>query len=210
MRHRRSLTLAVLTAALAAIAPLGPAPAQEDGPAPADEDELPPGLLGFQAQRQRELSEALAGSWQLVGFRHVSNDLSGVPIFGMATFTKDNYLHLLIHTQEPDPVWFAEELLVQGGVHHWRIDSRGILQTATLMAHTNFDGGLLLEPAYTPREYQVQVLADGNALQLRRVDGSELSFVRLGASVFPEVAVERLKAAQSGRNPFANPVDSPR
>jgi hypothetical protein len=219
MRHRRTLLLLTLSATAplvgALLAPTA-APGQGGDPPPEeeqdqeDEPDLPPGLLGFQAERMRELSEKLEGSWQLIGFRHVTNDLSGVSIFGHATFTDTNYLSLLIHAQNPEPPLFEDDLLVQSGVHHWRVTPDGKLQTATLLAHTNFDGPLLVELAYTPREYDVLFRMEGRVLVLTRIDGSELTFRKLGQSVFPEVAAERLKAARMGRNPFNNPIDGRR
>ncbi|MHC4261557.1 MAG: hypothetical protein ACYSWX_03480 [Planctomycetota bacterium] len=203
-KHRRALLRPLaLTATLTCGWMVVPAaPFQEDEQEPVRDPLTADGLLGFQAEQQRTLSEALIGDWQLIGFDHVVNDFSDSPIAGQMSVSESGYLHIIIHTQDPEPLVFENPLLIQAGVHHWRIDERGVLLTATLMAHTNFDRDLVSEPTYNPREYQLRFMLENQYVNLERPDGSRLRFQRLGNSVFPAVATERLRAIRAGRSPF--------
>jgi hypothetical protein len=187
--------------ALALTASLLGRQAPQDPPTGQGPETPPNSQLEVLAARARELSKGLEGTWQLVRFRHATNDLGTTPIRGVVTFSADGFMHLLIHTVDPQPTVFSPEIFVQGGFHHWRVDSTGSLQTSTVLAHTNFDGDLESEPAYYPREYGLYLSPEGLSMTLTRADGSELDFEKLERSVFPEAAVEnlrRLKAETGG------------
>ncbi|QDU70095.1 hypothetical protein [Engelhardtia mirabilis] len=160
--------------------------------------EDPPGLLGVRARLRRKLTEGLPGNWQLTRFDHVVNDLSNAPVYGYMTIEKVGYLTLIVHAREPEPNLFDGGLRVQAGVHHWRLTDDGVLQTSSILAHSNFSSQLELEAVYTPREYAVSL--EGDILILRRPDGSELTFERLQAAVFPEEAARRIDQIREFRD----------
>lgn len=184
-------------------------PEQEDEPLPGDEpgvgDELDPfaGLLPFQAERARKYTEALVGSWQLVGFDHATKQLTGLPIAGVLTLTADGFLHNIIHTRNPDrnPL-FNGELFVQGGVHHWRVDGDGMLQLSSIVAHSNFSGDMVFELPTTLREYGIEFMLEEQSLNLIRPDTSRLRLERIQGGVFPANAAARIKAIKAGQPPL--------
>ncbi|MEO0651042.1 MAG: hypothetical protein AAFZ65_10225 [Planctomycetota bacterium] len=182
----------------------GSTPEEDEPPPTPPADELDPlaGLLPFQAERARKLTSQLHGSWQLIGYDHAVSDQSNTPVAGFMTLTENGYLHLIIHSGNPQPdLFFDDDLLLQAGVHHWRVDGDGLLQVASIMAHTNFNGPIESEPAYTLREHKIEFLLESKYLNLTRPDASRLRFERLQGGVFPATAAAQIKALKLGRAP---------
>ncbi len=159
---------------------------QEDDP-----PELPfPGRVDpFDAIR-----EGLRGYWRLTRFIHPSNDNDRYDVRGFLA-VDEVYLTFIVHAVPLSGSLFTDNsILLQGGAHHWRINTEGVLQTSAVISHTNFAGTMQLEPNYTPREFQMELA--GDALNLTRSDGAILSFERIAPTPFPQAAVEIIDAAR--------------
>ncbi len=166
------------------------------------QDESDPSVGWRQRQQQQhdELVTALQGSWNLIEFRHITNDLAGIGVAGFLNITED-LLTFIVHTSDPGEGFFGDPRRFQAGVHYWRVSDDLYLQTSSVLSHTNFEGGdVQFEPQLTPREYQ-PVVGDLE-LSLVRSDGSVLRFQRLAPQPFPERAIRALEAARSGLDPY--------
>jgi hypothetical protein len=194
-------------------APATPPGGQDPAPAPAPQGPPPTpppgdgqgGVVGFLAEQRRALQTGIVGHWSLERFDHVSNPLTAVPIFGQLHIAADGYLHLIVHTREPDAGLFEDDLRVQAGVHHWRLTDSGVLQTSSILSHSNFSGSLEVEYAFLPREYRPTLWLDGQELRLERPDGSVFRWKRLAAGVFPAITEERIRDARLQRFAFEVP-----
>ncbi len=148
--HLASRLLPALALAAASLSLLFAAPLQDpvDGPDEVvedpvdDEAALDPeieALFGnadpLQSWSLPEEWQGMLGTWQLMEFDHVddifdSDDIGGYVHLGEGVMT------LIIHVRnkESDDL---PEFMGQAGLHRWRMVRGDILQTATMMAHSN-------------------------------------------------------------------------
>ncbi len=166
---------------------------------PTDQDEFPPGWRGEQLRREAQLREQLIGHWQLIEFRHASNNLAGTQVAGFMSIDPE-VLTIVLHAALSEPGPFQEPLQLQGGAHYWRIDENQRIQTASILSHSTFNGRPEIERSLTPREYE-PTLAE-TELTLRRGDGSQLIFLRVPGLAFPDAAIAIMDAVKAGRDPF--------
>lgn len=138
--------------------------------------------------------EGLQGYWRLTRFLHPANDTDRYDVRGFLS-VDEIYLTFIVHAVPLSGSFFTNNAtLLQGGVHHWRVSSEGVLQTSAVISHTNFGGPMQLEPNYTPREFQVDLV--GDTLTLTRSDGGILAFERIAATPFPQAAIEIIETAR--------------
>lgn len=161
---------------------------------PQEEDPLPfPGRV----DPFEQLKTDLVGYWRLMRFQHPTNNIDNYEVRGFLS-VDDVYLTFLVHaTPLSAGLFTSTEPLIQAGVHHWQINTDGILQTSAVISHTNFDGPLQFEPNFTPREFQVNL--GGADLTLTRPDGATLLFERITPTGFPQAAVDQIEAERRNK-----------
>jgi len=140
--------------------------------------------------------QGLVGTWQLMQFEHVerwidSNDVRGYVHLGEGVMT------MIIHARNDESNDMPAQL-AQAGVHRWRMVRGNILQTATMMGHSNMGEDLEWEIPNTPREFRVEL--DGANLTLHRPDASRLIMRRVDSFAFPDEAKEAIRNAQAYPN----------
>jgi hypothetical protein len=136
--------------------------------------------------------EGLFGVWQMMELDHSKGIVSPGSVRGFVDF-RPGFMTMIIHAlrdeQEPDA-------LGQAGLYRWQMTDKGVLQTATMMGHSNFGDEFEWEPPNVPREFRVEL--DKNDLVLTRPDLSRLIFRRIQPGVFPSSALERIKELRAG------------
>ena len=138
--------------------------------------------------------EALQDYWRLTRFIHPTNDIDRYDVRGFL-WADPVYMTFMVHAVPLSGNFFTDNsILMQGGVHHWRINTEGVLQTSAVISHTNFVGYMQLEPNYTPREFQIDLV--GDSLTLTRSDGGILTFERITPTPFPQAAIEIIDTAR--------------
>jgi len=201
MRPSRSLIAAPLAgaASLALATALGAGPLAQPSEVhaptgPAQEDDPPELPFPGRVDPLDAVREGLQGYWRLTRFIHPANDTDRYDVRGFLS-VDEIYLTFIVHAVPLSGSFFTNNAtLLQGGVHHWRINTEAVLQTSAVISHTNFGGPMQLEPNYTPREFQIDLV--GDALTLTRSDGGILSFERIAATPFPQAAVEIIETAR--------------
>ena len=180
-----------------------PVETPEDGETPEDEvgDELSEELINLLGNRQDaetwslpEQWQDLLGTWQLMDFDHIEDVIEAENVGGYLHFD-EGILTMLIHARNHEP-GFLPEYLGQAGIHRWRIVRDDILQTATMMGHSNMGDDFEWEQPNTPREFRLRFVA--NQLDLERPDGSRLVFGRVRGLAFPDAAIQAIDDARSG------------
>ncbi len=173
-------------------------PASQD-PAPVEGLDQDPGLPEVTSEEPPawqvdEQWQGLFGTWQLMQFDH-SNLLIDTETISGYMQIGEGFLSMVIHARnnETDDL---PSTLGQAGMHRWQIVRGDILQTATMMGHSNFGEDFEWETPNTPREFRV--LLQGDDLQLTRPDLSRLMFRRLQPGEFPEIALERILELRAG------------
>ena len=101
---------------------------------------------------------------------------------------------MIIHVRNDEPNDLPT-FLGQAGVHRWRMVRGDILQTATMMGHSNLGPEFEWEQPNTPREFRARL--DGTQLVLERPDGSRLVWGRVRGFAFPDAAIEAIEDARS-------------
>ncbi|MDF1797814.1 MAG: hypothetical protein P1V81_01450 [Planctomycetota bacterium] len=137
--------------------------------------------------------QGLIGTWQLMQFEHVerwidSNDVRGYVNLGEGVMT------MIIHARNDESNEMPAQL-AQAGIHRWRMVRGNILQTATMMGHSNMGEELEWEIPNTPREFRVEL--DGSNLSLHRPDASRLILRRVDSFAFPDEAKQAIRNAQA-------------
>jgi len=130
--------------------------------------------------------EGLLGAWQMMELVHSSEIVPPGSIRGIVTF-QAGFMNMIIHAQTVDD---EPEPLGQAGTYRWQMTPEGILQTATMMGHSNFGDEFEWEPPNVPREFRVEL--KGNDLTLTRPDLSRLIFRRVTPGKYPESALRRI------------------
>lgn len=157
--------------------------------AEAVDPELPP-----DAWQLDEKWTGLFGAWQMMSFEHSTEIVDPNSIRGYLTF-QEGFMAMVIHkasvSAEPQP-------LGQAGIYRWQMTPGGVLQTATMMGHSNFgEEDFEWEPPNVPREFRIAL--DKDDLVLTRPDLSRLIFRRVRPGAFPQVALERIKEQRGDR-----------
>jgi len=196
------MALATATASLAlALAPQDPVEAPAEDPS-ADEGESDlDRIFGNRPLVDdwvlAEEWQGLLGTWTLMEFDHViepmdSDDLGGYLHFGEGVLT------MIIHVRnlETDDM---PEFMAQAGVHRWHMVRDDILQTATMMGHSNMGPNFEWELPNTPREFRVELEGEGDEyLTLTRPDNSRLIFSKVRTGAFPLAAIDAIDKARAG------------
>jgi len=181
----RSITTALTSACLLLPFLAGaqdPAPKKTE-PAPESPTQLLDGAWQLDAKW-----EGLLGAWQLMTFEHATEIVPVDSIRGYITL-QEGFMAMIIHKltidEEPEP-------LGQAGIFRWQMTLEGVLQTATMMGHSNFGEDFEWEPPNAPREFRVELNKDD--LALTRPDLSRLIFRRIKPGAFPKTALDRIDA----------------
>jgi hypothetical protein len=152
----------------------------------------------FKEQSER-LTKEVEGSWALIDYMDPTEAPIEDAAQGFATFS-DGFLTLMISIDTFEERLFRarEFMLLQAGAFRYRFDEQGTLQLANVMSVTNQteDGDLQHEPSGMVYEYFAAI--EAGVLQLRDVDGVQLSFRRVTAGDFPESAVRKLESRRGG------------
>lgn len=200
MRLHRSFIAAplagVASLALATALGTGPLarPAEVHAPERAVQDDPPPLPFPGRVDPLDATREALQDYWRLTRFIHPTNDIDRYDVRGFL-WADPIYMTFMVHAVPLSGNFFTDNsILMQGGVHHWRINTEGVLQTSAVISHTNFVGYMQLEPNYTPREFQIDLV--GDSLTLTRSDGGILTFERITPTPFPQAAIEIIDTAR--------------
>ena len=141
-----------------------------------------------------EAWEDVLGTWQLMEFNHADRWIESEAVGGYMHLG-EGVLTMLIHARnsETDDL---PEFLAQAGVHRWRIVREDILQTATMMGHSNMGPELEWEQPNTPREFRLE-RGQAGTLVLERPDGSRLTWSRVSGFAFPEAAKKAIEDART-------------
>lgn len=131
--------------------------------------------------------KGLIGAWQLMELDHASELVPPESIRGYLTF-QPGFMNMIIHARSLDD---DPEQLGQAGTYRWQMTDEAILQTATMMGHSNFSGEFEWEPTNVPREFRVEL--KGDDLVLTRPDLSRLIFRRIEPGKYPEAALRRIE-----------------
>jgi hypothetical protein len=136
----------------------------------------------------------LYGAWQLMQYDHVTEVVPNDSIRGFATF-QEGFMTLIVHARSFDE---DEEQLGQAGLQRYQMVEPNILQTATMMGHSNIgpDAEFEWESPNIPREFKVYLNKDD--LTLTRPDQSQLIFRRIKPAPYPALATELIKEARAG------------
>ena len=155
-----------------------------DGEVPAEAEPLPDLTVGDWTLAAEWVD--LLGTWQMMELVHSSEIVPPNSIRGFVTF-QEGFMTMIIHAQTVDD---DPEPLGQAGTYRWQMTDKGILQTATMMGHSNFGDEFEWEPPNVPREFRVEL--DKNDLVLTRPDLSRLIFRRITPGKFPVSALRRI------------------
>lgn len=136
----------------------------------------------------------LYGAWQLMQYDHVTEIVPNDSIRGFATF-QPGFMTLIVHARSFDE---DQDQLGQAGLQRYQMVESNILQTATVMGHSNMgpDAEFEWESPNIPREFKVYLNKDD--LTLTRPDQSQLIFRRIQAAPYPALATELIKEARAG------------
>jgi hypothetical protein len=173
--------------------PQEPAP----GGDPAPEEEAPrSGFDAFFADERARIEKEIEGTWVLQEFQPADFLFDAENIRGVAMF-RDGYLSLNIMAQTFVPEFLGDggQLWVQGGAHRYRISEFLELQTAVVFAFQNLsdDEELVVEASGTPREYRVDIDAEGATLTMTNTDGARLVWSRMAPTEFPVGSLDALE-----------------
>ena len=160
-----------------------------EGPVSAEPDEPPP-----DAWQLDEKWTGLLGAWQMMSFEHSTEIVDPNSIRGYLTF-QEGFMAMVIHKASVNA---TPQPLGQAGIYRWQMTPGGVLQTATMMGHSNFgEEDFEWEPPNVPREFRIAL--DKDDLVLTRPDLSRLIFRRVRPGAFPQVALERIKEQRGDR-----------
>lgn len=134
----------------------------------------------------------MIGTWQLMEFDHV-DDIFDSENIGGYVHMGEGVMTMIIHVRNKES-GDLPEFMGQAGLHRWRMVRGDILQTATMMAHSNMGEDFEWEQPNTPREFRVTLGA--GELVLERPDASRLVLRRVRGFAFPEDAITAIEAAR--------------
>ena len=137
---------------------------------------------------QVPLEEQLHGGWFLTGYLAGGVPVSDDTITG-AALINDGYMSLVIHAND----FLVDEkglpldsvLLAQAGIYRYRVKDSKLLQTSTVIGHSNPDVDVDYEYAGGLREYEASL--EDNTLILRGIGGTALRFVRMTPRKFTDL-----------------------
>ena len=138
--------------------------------------------------------EGLFGAWQLMKLEHATALVPDESIRGFLSF-QEGFMTMVIHAVSADD--YEPEQLGQAGMYRWQVTDTDVLQTATMIGHSNFGDEFEWEPPNVPREFRVDLKNDD--LILTRPDLSRLIFRRVKPGVFPESALRHIREQRGGR-----------
>lgn len=136
----------------------------------------------------------LYGAWSLMNFEHATELVPAEALRGYVTF-QEGFMTLTIHALSLDE---DQDQFAQSGIHRYQVTEQGILQTATVMAHSNFNADVELEweTPNIPREFRIDLNKDD--LVLTKPDQSRLIFRRVKPAPYPQAALDLMREARAG------------
>lgn len=201
MRLRPASLIALVLAAPAwlllppheALAPSSQDPVRPPVETPGDGSDEP-GQLEPDKWELDEKWHGLYGTWSLMHFQGADLILPDNVAQGYASFAP-GFMSLIIHARSLDG---ENSQFAQSGFHRFQITDQDILQTATMMAHSNFndDAELDWETPNIPREFRISLKKDD--LTLEKPDGSVLTFRRIQPLPYPQAALDLIDIARAG------------
>lgn len=167
-----------------------------------DQDEETLGLspwTKFQEEESRRLLDEIEGTWNLLAFHTVDESIDPEDFRGYAQF-QDGYMTLILSGAEDNNFIFGPSVqyALLAGVYRYRFSEYGTLQLATLFGYDNQTPNrrLAFHRPGEPTEFDVTL--DEGILDMRRPGGVRYEFRKLGASEFPEDAIDELRSRSSG------------
>ncbi len=155
-------------------------------------------FASFADREALRLEEGLQGSWMLLEYRSGASVVKQENVRGFMMFS-DGYVSITLHGRQRRRGFLGStaEFFVQSGVHRYRIDEFGQLQTASLMACTadSADGNIAFDSDSFAREHKLSLKDD--LLTLYRADGGWMSYSRMNRTEFPRSAIEALDGTRS-------------
>lgn len=145
------------------------------------------------------LEEQIIGGWYLSGYMLEGSPISTDDISGSVLFG-DGYMGLVIHAYEyvahGDGGVDEEVLFAQAGIYQYRLKDSLLLQTSTVVGHSNPYDDIDYETTGSLRQYQVSI--EDEQLILRSADETALRFDRINHREFTQFEQAQLKSYQSG------------
>src|SRR5262245_4658209 len=164
----------------------------------------------FESEVER-LTTEVEGSWMLMDYTDPSDLALEDVASGFATF-HDGFLTLLLAMETVETRFFRTRatLMLDAGAWRYRFDEQGNLQIANVLSYTNQTdyGDVELQPSGQVYEYFAK-LEDG-VLELRDPDGITLSFRKVAAGEFPDLASRKLDHRRSGTPQWEEEDETPR
>ena len=141
-----------------------------------------------EAVAEAPIEDQVLGGWFLAGYMAGGVPLDDDRITGAAVIG-DGYMSLVIHAYDDlvddRGLSVGEVLLAQAGIYRYRVKDSKMLQTSTVIGHSNPEYGVEYEAQGGLRQYDLSI--EDKALILRGLDGTALRFVRMNPRKFTDV-----------------------
>ena len=150
-------------------------------------------FAGARRARLEALQTEIEGTWRLTRYTNLAGGVEQEFVRGVAIFANGDMaltIHAMLELSRTD----ARTFVAQSGVYHYRFSDTDRLQTAPMLAHSNFRGEELDELPARPFQYNVHLFED--TLTLRRPDGTTLDFRRSIGTRFPQQSADSLWRAE--------------